>query len=187
MPHFIEIPKDRKVVEAYQFDGTLESGKTIIDWVHSIGKYGYVQYRSNGRSQLFVRNDKMSSDYQEALHSAYLVFIDNRLMIVSQEEFEYDYQPQSPTEEVSDKECNELTTVGIIEPDHRLTDLLYQVEKLLDGINRKEDEVGPHGFSGWWQTEDGAAFGNIKLNELKKLIQSHWPKNTTPTKTTKPQ
>jgi hypothetical protein len=44
--------------------------------------------------------------------------------------------------------------------------LFAQIETLLDGIDRYEDD--PRG--GWWKTPDGARIGRIKLRELKELI-----------------
>jgi hypothetical protein len=124
--------------------------------------------------------------------STYIIVHDNiHIQVLPQYEFESKYQPQPLTEEESDNNFNklmkaidnttpeQLIALGIIEPNLRLTDLLDQVEKLLDGINCREDEEGPYGSSGWWLTEDGAMVGRIKLRELKELIQAHWSNNTT--------
>jgi hypothetical protein len=190
MPHFIEIPKDIKVVEAYQFDGTLESAKTIVHWFKSIGKYGRLEYSNSGCSGLYVNN--FAATQIKVQPSTYIIVHDNiHIQVLPQDEFESKYQPQPLTEEESDNNFNklmkaidnttpeQLIALGIIEPDPRLTDLLDQVEKLLDGINCREDEEGPYGSSGWWLTEDGAMVGRIKLRELEELIQSHWSNNTT--------
>ena len=45
------------------------------------------------------------------------------------------------------------------------SELFAQIETLLDGIDRHEDD--PRG--GWWQTPDGAKIGRIKLRELKEI------------------
>lgn len=49
------------------------------------------------------------------------------------------------------------------------SELFAQIETLLAGIDRHEDD--PRG--GWWQTPDGARIGRIKLRELKELLASH--------------
>jgi hypothetical protein len=199
MPQFIEIPKDREVVEAYQFDGTLESAKTIVDWVKSVHKYGYLTYSASLPLELYVNNYATigGSARIEVKPYSYVVFRDGICSVVPRREFESRYEPhpqpepQPQNEEESDNNFHKLMTaidditteqliaLGIIESDPRLLQLLEQVEELLDGIDCKEDEVGCHGYGGWWQTEDGAKFGNIKLHELKKLIQKHWTKSNT--------
>jgi hypothetical protein len=49
------------------------------------------------------------------------------------------------------------------------SELFAQIETLLDGIDRHEDD--PRG--GWWQTPDGAKIGRIKVRELKELLVSY--------------
>jgi len=47
--------------------------------------------------------------------------------------------------------------------------LFSELDQLLDGIDRYSD----HPEGGWWETEDGAKVGRIKLRELKDLITRH--------------
>jgi hypothetical protein len=47
--------------------------------------------------------------------------------------------------------------------------LFTELDQLLYGIDRHSD----HPEGGWWETEDGAKFGRIKLRELKELITRH--------------
>jgi hypothetical protein len=47
--------------------------------------------------------------------------------------------------------------------------LFSELDQLLDGIDRCNN----HPEGGWWQTEDGAKVGRIKLRELQELITRH--------------
>ena len=47
-------------------------------------------------------------------------------------------------------------------------DLLMKIVKILKGI----DKDGLEDPEGWWETSEGAHFGNLKLKEIKKLIES---------------
>lgn len=48
-------------------------------------------------------------------------------------------------------------------------DLLAEIEKILDGIDR-EETANP---SGWWETSTGAEFGKERLDRIRELLKTH--------------